>query len=175
MLLLLPAVYRGCIRTVIVPWLRRARGLCVLLRLSGVRASARWSRPISPLPTPSEHVVQPRRCREVLLGAALGCPTPLPSVGVSLLKWKGANNLVSESVFRSLLPSSGAGGDVSTTARAISSPQAQHSGAQVLAKTSLDGAGGAGNHWGLLAFMETQHVSLFKLCAKAFLQERSKV
>ena len=75
MLLLLPAVCRGCIRTVILLWLGRGRGLRVLLRLSGICTLARWSPPISPLCTLSEHVMQLWRCREVLRGAALGCPT----------------------------------------------------------------------------------------------------
>lgn len=48
MLLLLPTVYCGCIRTVILLWLRRSRGLRVLLRLLGIGTLARWNPPSHP-------------------------------------------------------------------------------------------------------------------------------
>jgi len=71
MSLLLPAVYCGCVRTVIVLWLRRSRGLRALLRLSGICALARWSPPHLTL----SYAVGARRavgkCCSVLAWAAL--------------------------------------------------------------------------------------------------------
>lgn len=107
-MLLLQAVYCGCVRTVIVLWLRGSRGLRVLLRLSGTRAGARWSPPITPL-----YAIRARPVPLALSGSAAWCCLglsyhhSLPSVGVSLLQWKRTNNLVSESAFQSLLPSGG--------------------------------------------------------------------
>lgn len=175
MLSLLPAVYCGCIRTVVVLWLRRSHGLRVLLRLLGICTLACWSPPVLPLPC----TIRARHAALALLGSAvwccLGLSYSLQSAGLSPDKWKHTNNLVSESTFLSLLLSGGEKKDISTVATAISSPHAQRDTALALAKGDLDGAGGAENHQGLLAFADTQqHLSLFQLRMKAFSRRRSR-
>lgn len=62
---------------------------------------------------------------------------------------------------------------VSTIARAISNPRAAWH-CLGLGKEQPRWSRSAGHHWSLLAFTETQHISLFEL-HEGFLQERIKV
>lgn len=164
----LPAVFCGCICTVVMLGLRRSRGLLVLLRFLGIHTLAGWI-PIS----------HPFVCPQSTSGSASeccrGCPAVCPVWVFYFSNGNKANSLVSESAFQSLLPSGSRGKDlVSTTARAIISADAQHGAACVLAKGSLNGAGGARHPRSLLVFAEMQRICLFKLCVRAFSKRGSR-
>lgn len=103
----------------------------------------------------------------------LGLSYSLPSVGVSLLKWKWTNNLVPESAFRSLLPSGGR------------SPCFYHSSSNQRSSRSMALLGS----WQRAASMEPevlemtecaglcgqQHISLFLLRVKMFVRRESRL
>lgn len=120
--------------------------------------------PISPL----AHAVRARRAALALSGSAvcccLGLSCSFPSV--SLLKGKQTSNPVSESAFWSLHPFGGKKSSIY-----CSWSNQQPSG---LAEGSLSGAGGSGDHWSLLAFADTQHVSLVPLSVTLFLRRGSR-
>lgn len=131
---------------------------------SGFGTLARWSSPSHPFHTPSEHVVQPCHCWEVPFAAALGCPAAFQVQVFHFLKGNRLTILYRNQHFGLFIP-------LGEKKSYCSGSNQQPSG---LAEGSLHGAGGAGDHWSLLASADTQHISLVPLSV-TFSQERIKV